>query len=531
MKTPHRLLPCLIATLFFLTTAADAGATAFVTRSSENTLSVIDIPDGTLLVTKPAGRSPRGVALSPDSKWIYIAQSLDDTILVISASDFSAKKTLPAGSSPGDIAISPDDRLLYVACRDGIEVIGTADDDVADTIASVREPSGLALAPDGLRLFVTSAAAGTLTVIDTRDHTVSAVIDPGNGFHPSGVRVAPRGDFLYATGVSSTKILVLDTRDLVVKASIDLGLEASGIAFLPDGSYAYIQHAQEGLLSEIQTADHRLIGRKQFGSPALGAAAVLTSAVPGAATSGSIAIPMVGAITAPTFLSASAASLTQINLNWTDNSDNETGFIIERRTSDSSFIEVYRVGLNISYYRDTGLIPYTTYSYRVRAYNSSTGEYSSYTNEASATTNVPGGDDDNDFFFCSVGYILTGTPFDGLIGELREFRDRVLLQSAAGKKFVTFYYDHSPALVKLLQEHDAMKQVSAVVLIPLILIIFYPSVLIVNSLFLLFPFLLRQISATGRQCRLRKKRKSWFQEKCRQEKISNTKKNLIFNPK
>jgi hypothetical protein len=261
---------------------------------------------------------------------------------------------------------------------------------------------------------------------------------------------------------------------------------------LPDGTYAYIQHAQEGLLSEIQTADHRLIGRKQFGSPAPGAAAVLASAVPGAAPAGSITIPMVGAITTPTFLSASAASLTQINLSWTDNSDNETGFIIERRTSDSSFSEVYRVGLNISYYRDTGLLPYTTYYYRVRAYNSSTGEYSSYTNEASATTNVPGGDDDNDFLFCSVGYILTGTPFDGLISRLRDFRDRVLLKSTAGKQLVKFYYDLSPALVKWFQKHDALKQISAVVLIPLICIILYPAVLTVIPILFLLPLLLRR---------------------------------------
>jgi|GEM_PF-857341 len=493
MKTPHRHLPCVIAILFFLTAAADAGTTAFVTSSTENVLSVIDTSDGTLLVTIPAGRSPRGVAFSPDGKWMYIAQRLDDTILVISASDFSVKKTLSACDSPGDIAISPDGRLLYAACRDGIEVIGTADDAVSDLIVSVREPSGLALSPDGLRLFVTSAAEGTLTVIDVRDRNVYAVIDFGNAFRPSGVRVAPGDDFLYVTGFSSTKTLVLDTQDLAVKASVDLGLEPSGIAFTPDGARAYIQHAREGLLSEIQTADHRVIGRKPFGSPARCAASVPASTVAGEAASGSIAIPVAGAITTPTFLSAHAAGLTQINLNWTDNSDNETGFIIERRASDSSFSEVYRVGVNISYYRDTGLAPYTTYYYRVRAYNSSTGEYSAYTNEASATTNLPGGDDDNDFLFCSVGYILTGTPFDGLMSRLRDFRDRVLLKNTVGKQLVKFYYDQSPALVKWLRKKPgALKQISAVVLIPLICIMLYPAVVTAIPIFVLLPFFVRR---------------------------------------
>ncbi len=152
------------------------------------------------------------------------------------------------------------------------------------------------------------------------------------------------------------------------------------------------------------------------------------------------------------------------------------------------------MGLNINFYADTGLAPYTTYFYRVRAYNLSTGEYSPYSNEASATTNIPTGDD-NDFIFCSVGYILTGTPFDGLLNRLRDFRDRVLLKSATGVKWVKLYYDLSPALVKLLQKSDLLKEISVVLIVPLIFLILYPVALIVVPMFLLFLLLLRRSQA------------------------------------
>ncbi|MCX5834464.1 MAG: beta-propeller fold lactonase family protein [Deltaproteobacteria bacterium] len=490
MQTLYRLVPSILAILFFLATAADAGPIAFVTDRSENTLSIIDISDGTLLQTVPTGRGPQGLALSHDGKLIYITQSLDDAVLVLSTSDFSTRKSITTAGAPTDISVSPDGQLLYVACHDRINVIRTADDTIVESISAVREPAGLALTPDGRILYVTSTVQGTLTVINTRDLTPSAVIDLGSAVEPSAIRVAPGGDFLYVTGLSSTKILVLATGDFSIKASIDLGLEPSAIAFSPDGTFAYAQHAKADVLSEIRTSDHRLIGKKPYGSLSLDAGAALTYTAAYESPAGGIAIPIVGAITTPTFLNASSAGLSQINLYWTDNSDNETGFAIERRTSESAFGEIYRVGANITYYRDTGLDSFTTYYYRVRAYNTSTGEYSPYSNEASATTNVT--DDDNDWLFCSVSYILKGTPFNGHMNKLRKFRDQVLMKSGMGKTFVKFYYSLSPGLVKVFQKYDILKQISKALLIPLIYIILYPALLILLPIFFIFPFLLRR---------------------------------------
>jgi hypothetical protein len=87
---------------------------------------------------------------------------------------------------------------------------------------------------------------------------------------------------------------------------------------------------------------------------------------------------------APTNLSATAVSQTQINLSWTDNSSNETGFKIERGTDGINFSQIATVGANVTTYQNTtGLSANTTYYYRVRAYNS---QNSNYSNAASATT-------------------------------------------------------------------------------------------------------------------------------------------------
>ena len=89
---------------------------------------------------------------------------------------------------------------------------------------------------------------------------------------------------------------------------------------------------------------------------------------------------------APTNLTATAVSSSQINLAWTDNATNEDGFKIERcqNAGCTTFVQVAQVGANVTSYSDTGLSASTTYDYRVLAFNG--GGNSAYSNTAEATT-------------------------------------------------------------------------------------------------------------------------------------------------
>src|SRR5439155_415896 len=72
--------------------------------------------------------------------------------------------------------------------------------------------------------------------------------------------------------------------------------------------------------------------------------------------------------TAPSALTATAASATQINLSWADNSNDEDGFKVERSTDGTNFMQIAQVLPNTTYYRDNGAWPDTAYTYRVHAY-------------------------------------------------------------------------------------------------------------------------------------------------------------------
>jgi titin len=83
-----------------------------------------------------------------------------------------------------------------------------------------------------------------------------------------------------------------------------------------------------------------------------------------------------------------SAMYNQINLLWTDNSPDEDGFVLERKTGVERYEEVARISKDTEFYLDTGLKERMTYYYRIKATNA-VGD-SDFSNEAFATTeNAP----------------------------------------------------------------------------------------------------------------------------------------------
>jgi hypothetical protein len=135
--------------------------------------------------------------------------------------------------------------------------------------------------------------------------------------------------------------------------------------------------------------------RPQFGSSVAAAngnivvgdplgAADASTGVAGRAYLYSLTPPTPVAPAAPSGLTASAVNDSSILLNWADNSTNETGFRVQRRTGVGVFDVITTLPAGTTTFTDTGLSADTTYFYRVQAFNA-VGS-SSFSNTASATT-------------------------------------------------------------------------------------------------------------------------------------------------
>jgi Fibronectin type III domain len=118
---------------------------------------------------------------------------------------------------------------------------------------------------------------------------------------------------------------------------------------------------------------------------------------------------------APTNLTGSPLSSTEVSLSWRDNSNNETGFRIESRIGNGTFVDIGTVGANSTGATVEQLAPNTTYSFRVRATNASGN--SAYTNAVTVTTPQGTG---------GGGFITTP--------EFPDFRFRILINGQPARR-------------------------------------------------------------------------------------------------
>jgi hypothetical protein len=132
---------------------------------------------------------------------------------------------------------------------------------------------------------------------------------------------------------------------------------------------------------------------------------------------------------APGNLSASAISKINVLLEWTDFSETEDGFRVERQAGSGSFDEIATLGPNVSSYNDFSVSSTTRYHYRVRAFNSL--GYSPYSNQVSIRTGGTSGGGGGGG--CSIGakqnaqtaaadFALLLAPFAALILMRRRIR-------------------------------------------------------------------------------------------------------------
>ena len=110
--------------------------------------------------------------------------------------------------------------------------------------------------------------------------------------------------------------------------------------------------------------------------------------------------PVVTIPNAPTNLKGVISRSTQIDLTWTDNSDNEEGFKIERKSGTDAYKLIATLNHNMMTYSDKSLVDPTNYSYRIFSYHQKgNSTHSNEINLATFVTDVDG----NKYTFVQIG--------------------------------------------------------------------------------------------------------------------------------
>ncbi len=98
--------------------------------------------------------------------------------------------------------------------------------------------------------------------------------------------------------------------------------------------------------------------------------------------------------------------------------------------------------------------------------------------------------------FCFIATAAYGSPMEPYVKILRDFRDRFLLTSYLGNRFVDFYYTHSPPMADLIAKHESLQSLVRWGLLPLVGVSWFSLKLGPVVTFVLLLSLLFLISAT-----------------------------------
>jgi titin len=204
--------------------------------------------------------------------------------------------------------------------------------------------------------------------------TLAPVQPPPPPPPPPAPTAPPAPNGVAATG-ASTSIINIFWNDVTGETGYIVERTTDGANFSPVGTLAAdsIGYTDSLGLAPGTTYYYRVLANNNVGSSP---ASVIV-------TASTFALPTPPA--APSGLIASSASMTQINLTWTDNSTDETDFVLERSLDGvNGWTAIATPAANATSYNDaTGLSAGTAYYYRIHAIN---GAGSSTDVTASATT-------------------------------------------------------------------------------------------------------------------------------------------------
>jgi YVTN family beta-propeller protein len=180
--------------------------------------------DGTIALQAPkkdpkaSGVSyPAGLAVSPDSRFLYVAENLGDSVAVIDVARRAVVQRVITDRYP--YAVAADRSQLYVSCWGDSTVNAfsrNANGPLSrrSRIAAGRHPSALLLS--GSRLFTASATTDSIAVIDTATRKITRTLadpppsGPREGSTPNALIASADGKRLFVAEADNNAVAVFD---------------------------------------------------------------------------------------------------------------------------------------------------------------------------------------------------------------------------------------------------------------------------------------------------------------------------------
>jgi YVTN family beta-propeller protein len=281
------LMAALVVLLALATSAVAAPAPRlYVSNEEGGDVAVLDTATLRVVARIPVGKRPRGIKVSPDGRFLYVALSgsprggpgVDESKLPpgdrsadgIGVIDLAAGKllhVLPSGQDPESFDITADGRWLFVSNEETAEmsVVDTAAEKVTARVPVGKEPEGVTLRPDGKAVYITCEQDNEMVAVDTSTLKVLARIETGP--RPRSITFSRDGALAFVTAENSAVVNIIDVATSKPKSEVQIVSQAKkplpprpmGSVLSPDGKLLYVSNGRNESVAVVDVAAGKLV--------------------------------------------------------------------------------------------------------------------------------------------------------------------------------------------------------------------------------------------------------------------------------
>jgi len=226
----------------------------FVATLGNNSLSLVDVANGTFKGSVIGLRGPQGVAFVKPYHQVYVSNVGDGTVYVYNETSLSHPVViqLPASSGADNLRVSPDSRRLFVGYGSGgIASIDTTNDRIVWSTALIGHPESFQFDSSSNRLYADVPAGNYVAVLDAINGTIISrwpILGATGNYAMAIDEVHAR---LFVATRSPNEMFVIDTANGETVATFPLSTDSDDI-FVDSGTGCIYVSAGEGLVDVIK---------------------------------------------------------------------------------------------------------------------------------------------------------------------------------------------------------------------------------------------------------------------------------------
>jgi YVTN family beta-propeller protein len=242
-------------------------------------VTVIDTVNYKIVTNIKVGTNPTGLAVNPAGTRLFVLNSGDNTLSVIDTSNNTViGQPAPVVKVPYEVVVSPDGTKLYISgiIAGAVQVLNTTTlQQVGALIPIGAGPSGLALNAAGTRLYVADFVNNNVRIVNTTNATIAGTAPAGPG--AIAVALGPKDKHLYVAnfgGGNGNTVSVVDTANNASVATVVVGKSPHGLAVNKENTALYVANQQTSDVSVINPANNQVVAKVPVDGSPLGVAVV-----------------------------------------------------------------------------------------------------------------------------------------------------------------------------------------------------------------------------------------------------------------